>query len=150
MTSLSVLVVSVEARAFALRLDEVSEIMRPLSVAPMPGAPPFVRGVAVARGEPRPVVDLAMLLGASEPVAPERFVAVKTGERQVLLAVETVVGIQRLSAAVFEDLPPLFRQAKGHAMEAIASLDDRLLILLAGGRLVPPEHLAVLTPEESE
>lgn len=147
MPNLSLLLVSAENRAFALRLAEVAEIMRPLPVDPIPGVPDFVRGVAVVRGAPLPVVDLAMLLGADGPSEATRFVTVKAGGRRVVLAVSEIHGVQHLSAKVFGDLPPLFRDAKGRAMEAIAALDDRLLILLEGTRLVPAEVLETLKPE---
>lgn len=147
MSTLSLLVLEADSRAFALRLDQVSTISRPLPIDPVPGVPPFVRGIATFRGMPLPVVDLAMLLGASEATEAERFVAVNAGPSQVLLAVSAVRGIHALEATDFAELPSLLREAKGRAFEAIASLDAHLLILLEGSRLVPHALLEALAPE---
>jgi len=47
----------------ALPVEHVVEIMRPLPIRHLEDVPPFVLGVALVRGAPAPVVDVARLLG---------------------------------------------------------------------------------------
>src|ERR1700733_14675484 len=92
----------VRARLCALPLAHVVETMRPLPVEAMAGAPRCVRGLAIIRGAPIPVVDVAELLGEgsvqtdtgtrSQPAA--RFVAVKVADRGIALAVDGVLGVR--------------------------------------------------------
>ncbi|HZE91839.1 MAG TPA: chemotaxis protein CheW, partial [Rhizobacter sp.] len=65
----------VQGRLCALPLSHVVETMRPLPTETIAGAPDFVCGLAVIRGAPVPVVDLARLLGATDTQA-RRFVTV--------------------------------------------------------------------------
>ena len=91
-TKLSLLV-RAGPRICALSLADVVETMRPGPIEPLAGAPEVVRGLAVIRGAPVPVVDLASLLGDGEHSVPTRFVTVRTGERNVALLVDEVMGI---------------------------------------------------------
>src|SRR5215470_16884401 len=51
-------------RVCALPLRSVRRVMRALSVHPLPGAAPELKGLAEFAGEPLPVLDLARLVGA--------------------------------------------------------------------------------------
>jgi purine-binding chemotaxis protein CheW len=95
-----------------------------------------VLGVSVIRGVPVPVVDTAKLLGAGGTVA-QRVVTLKIGERRVALAVDGVVGVRALPAVSLDDVPPLLRDAGDDTLAAIATLDDQLLLVLRGARIIP-------------
>jgi purine-binding chemotaxis protein CheW len=137
----TVLLVRAGASRCGLPLSSVSETMRPLPVAPLAGAPAFVRGVSIVRGEPVPVVDLAALLGGAPEAAVERFVSVQAGGRRAVLAVAAVLGVARLDPAEARTLP-LVRDACGGALESLRSLDGDLLVVLGAARLVPEEAAA--------
>ena len=62
----SLLLCQVGSLVCALPLEHISETMRPLSLQPFHGMPPFVDGLSIIRGAPVPVVDLARLLGNDE------------------------------------------------------------------------------------
>jgi purine-binding chemotaxis protein CheW len=127
----------------ALPLEHLVETMRPLAVQPLAGSPPFVRGLAVIRGAPLPVVDAAMLLGGSDGAA-TRFVTLKTGSRHVALAVGEVVGVRALPAAELHALPPLAGEMAAEAVAAIGAADEALLVVLRSARLVPDATWAAL------
>ena len=124
------------ARLCALPLQHVIETMRPLPVEPFAGAPPFVRGLALIRGRPVPVVDVGALVSASEPANPTRFVTLRVGDRRVALALESVLGIRALPDAM-SGLPPLLTDASAEAVSAVSALDAELLLVLEAARLVP-------------
>ena len=131
----AVLVARARGRLCALPLPQVVETMRPLPVTPLAGAPAFVRGLCVIRGEPLPVVDLAALLFGPAEDEPTRFVTLRVGERRVALATGEVIGVRTLPASG-APLPPLLA-AGGDAVAALARLDGALLLVLSGARLLP-------------
>jgi purine-binding chemotaxis protein CheW len=128
----------VQTKLCALPLECVLETMRPLPVEPLSGAPQFVPGLAMIRGEPVPVVDAARLLGA-EGARPARFVSVRAGERRVALAVDSVLGVRSIPAGSLRELPPLLRDASAEFVSAIGMLDAELLLILQSTRLVPED-----------
>jgi chemotaxis signal transduction protein len=124
-------------RLLAVPIARAVEIMRPLTVTPLAGAPDYVLGASVIRGQLTPVVDLAALLGAVDR-RPGRFVTVRAGDRQVALAASSVVGVRSLE---LEALPPLFENAAGGAIDAIGRVDAELVLVLGATRIVPDDVL---------
>lgn len=146
--TVAALVVAVGRRACALALTDVSEVMRPLPIERVDGAPFFVAGLAVVRGAAVPVVDLgAVLEGGAPSHLWGRFVSVKVGARHVALAVGGVLGVRTLERAQLTALPPLLRDAAGEAIEAIAAADAQLLVVLRAARLVPEELWSTLAAD---
>ena len=133
------LLVRIGKQLYALPLSHVVETMRPLPVSTVAGAPPFVRGVAVIRGLPVPVVDAASILDGDEPFPVTRLVALRTGDRQVAFGVSEVVGVRHITAEQLADVPPLLATAGEHVVTAIGTLDSELLIVLRSGKLVPED-----------
>jgi purine-binding chemotaxis protein CheW len=128
----------------ALPLEDVEETMRPLAVEPLAGVPPFVRGLAVVRGSPIPVVDAAALLLDGDTSPATRFVTIKVGARRVALAVGAVVGIVEIPLDATNALPPLLHDAGLDAIAAIGRLDADLLLVLQGTRLVSDDVLTLV------
>jgi purine-binding chemotaxis protein CheW len=118
-------------------LDQVIETMRPLPVEPLAGTPSFVLGLSVLRGAPVPVIDLANLLGATSLTTHARFIAVRAGDRNALLAVESVVGVVALPDRMLESLPPLVGAMSAQALDTIGRLDEGMLFVLKSGHIVP-------------
>jgi purine-binding chemotaxis protein CheW len=129
------------AHLCALPLGRVVETMRPLPVEAVAGTPAYVRGLAIIRGAPVPVVDVARLLDRTnaDPGAERwaRFVTVTVAGRVIALAVDGVVGVRSLALASLRELPPLLREAEAGVVESIGTLDAELLLVLRGARLVP-------------
>jgi purine-binding chemotaxis protein CheW len=130
----------------AIPLSGVIETMRALPVEPVSGAPFGVRGLAVIRGAPVPVVDLALVLGGSTSEA-ARFVTVRAEDRTIALAVDTVEGIRSLDTEECDGLPPLLQDAAPEMIAAIGVRDTALTLFLSTTRIVPPDALARLLAE---
>lgn len=135
----TVVLVRAGARVCALPIGEVVETMRPQPTVPLAGVPPFVKGVAIIRGAPTPVIDLCDLLGETGGTRASRFVTVATGGRVVALAVEGVVGIVELDGSAQSPLPPLLSGIRSSAVESIGAIDRDLLVLLEASRIVPED-----------
>jgi purine-binding chemotaxis protein CheW len=133
------LLVCVATHTCALDLAHVVEIMRPLPIEPVAGAPEMVRGLSAIRGAPVPVVGLDALFNSYGGVT-TRFVVVRAGERRVALAVDAVLGICALAPSVYQALPPLLRDAARGAVDTIAALDSELYFVLNTVSIVPDER----------
>ncbi|MCC6740386.1 MAG: chemotaxis protein CheW [Planctomycetia bacterium] len=130
------LLIPLDHMVCALPASEVLEILRPLPVDSVPGSPAVVLGLSLIRGEPTPVLDLRRLLGAG-PAPSGRFIVLRTDRRRVALAVEGVSGTERIPSEALDQAPPLVSRAAAEALEAIASLDGALLLVLRTARLIP-------------
>lgn len=142
------LICMVQARLCALPVDRVIETVRPLPIDFVADAPYFVRGLAVVRGDPLPVVDVARLLGL-EIATPGRFVIVRSGSRRIALAVGSVRGVRAIAPGALHAWPPLLQTAGSGVVEAIGLLDSELLVVLHTARLLPEDVWAQLDLQEA-
>lgn len=143
---LGALLVRSGSRLCAIPLHHVVETLRPLPVESLAGAPPFLRGLAVIRGEAVPVVDLGFLLGAGQAAETGRFVTLTVGDRRIALAVEAVLGLRELDASDLSETPPLLQELDPDLVEAVGALDGQLLLVLRGARLVPEKVWELVLP----
>ena len=137
------------AHLFALPLATVIETMRPLPIKVVAGAPTCVRGMAIVRGAPVPVVDFGRLL-RDEATQFERLVTVATGTRTIALGVEAVLGIRSIGPEQLGELPPLLSAAASETIAAIGTLDAELLFCLRDARIVPEDLFDRLDAQEPD
>lgn len=130
----------------ALPIEYVIETMRHPALEALPDAPHFIAGIAIVRGAPLPVIDVARLFG-KESERPERLVVARVGRRRVGLAVDAVIGPRVLPDDMLQRLPPLLRDASREAVSEIGSLDGELILVLRAARIVPAEFFAILEAE---
>ena len=137
----SVLVLRTSRRNCAVPLAYVSEVMRPLPIEPLAGAPAGVPGMAIIRGRVTPVVDLDALFGDGAPVqsGSSRFVTLRIGDRTVALLVDAVRTIRTFAWGVFESLPPLWQGPHPPAVAALGAVDRELVFVLETARLLPDD-----------
>ena len=124
-TSQQLVVFSLGSEEYALPIGSVHEIIRfsePRSVA---SEVPWIRGVIGLRGKIIPIFDLAARMGL-EPSEPGKIVIVSSGAGQVGVMVDEVEEVLTVSSDQLEDVPT----ANGESIEAIAKIDDRLVVLL--------------------
>lgn len=140
----SVVLLRIRLRLGALPIAQVRETMRPLPIEPLNAAPDFVAGAALIRGIPVPVVDMGVLVGATEPAAFTRFVTLDAGEGLVALAVEGVPGVRSLAPSVFRRLPPMLRGTGADSIAALGALDAELMSVLKLARTVTDRALGLL------
>lgn len=143
------LIVRAHTYLCALPLEHVIETMRPLPVEPLAGTSPFVRGMSIIRGEPTPVIELAVLLGAPSE-SPLRFMTVRAGGKQVALSVGAVARIFDLDPRVMGGLPPLLRGASADFVKSIGILDEQFLFALRSGWELPAEAWQAMTEQAQE
>ena len=140
------LICRVSSKLCGLPLEHVLETMRPLPLEELANMPSFVRGVALIRGRPTPVIDGGVLLGspARQQGASTRLLTLKMGERRVALWVDAVVGIRGIEGAALEELPLVLRESQADQVDALGTLDAELLLLLEHTRLLTEAHFESL------
>jgi purine-binding chemotaxis protein CheW len=117
---------------YALPITQVQEIIRfaePRSVA---SDIPWMRGVISLRGKIVPVCDLASLLGLATAQADDaKIVIVETASGTAGVIVDSVEEVLTVEESQLDSVPV----AGTDFIEAIAKIDDRLVILLDGGSI---------------
>ncbi|AUB82725.1 chemotaxis protein CheW [Candidatus Thiodictyon syntrophicum] len=84
---------------FLTRLAALDEILMPVRLSPLPGAPGFITGVLNLRGEVLPVLALAERLGGVHPAGWQRgnrILRFAAAGHPLGLIVDTVAGIRTL------------------------------------------------------
>ena len=127
-TTRQLVVFTLGSEEYALPIRQVHEIIRytePRSVAAESG---WVRGVISLRGKIVPVYDLAARLGlqTEEPREGGKIVIVETATDMAGVVVDEVEEVLTVEEAQLDAVPA----AGSPSIEAIAKIDDRLVILL--------------------
>jgi purine-binding chemotaxis protein CheW len=136
-------VFSLAGEEYALPIAAVSEIIRHVPPRSVASETAGVRGVIGLRGKIIPIVDLSARLG----LAPAPAEAVETGKIVILdtdgdpvgVVVDDVDEVLTVSVDQLEAVP-----TAGDAIEAIAKLEDRLVMLLDAAAIVAPQPEAAL------
>lgn len=117
---------------YGVDIGKVQEIIRLQEITEVPRAPVFVEGVINLRGKITPVVDLRKRFGLplGEQNKDGRIVVVKVAGHLVGLMVDGVSEVLRVSRECIEPPSPLVTTLDSAYLQAIAKLEDRLIILL--------------------
>ena len=140
-TTRQLVVFNLAEEEYALAISDVHEIIRyiePRSVASSVG---WIRGVISLRGKIIPVYDLAARLGNGRgPDAPpqKKIVIVDSDERMAGIIVDDVTEVLTVECDQVESLP----SPEQASVDAIAKIDDRLIVLLhASGLFATPSEV---------
>lgn len=136
-------------RLCAFDVAHVRETMRALPVEAVPEMPPFVLGMAMIRGVASPVLDLACLVGQAPGRPARRFVTLRLEGRALALALDEVIGIRAVAAGDLAAVAPLLQDADAGMVQAIATLDEQLMVVLRAGRLLTDAAWRALAAAES-
>lgn len=118
----------------ALELSQVGEVLRPLPLSRVAGAPSAVSGLAVVRGRSMPVLDLTRLLSGGRSGDPTRWVTLNA-PGAFALAVDGVDSIRWLDDAALEASRLFSEVAKG-ALTRVGSLDRNILLHFESAKIL--------------
>ena len=133
-SSQQLVVFSLGSEEYALPIGAVHEIIRYTEPRSVESDVSWVRGVIGLRGKIIPIFDLAARMGLA-PSEPGKIVIVEAGSGQAGVMVDEVEEVLTVSASQLEDVPT----ASAGSIEAIAKIEDRLVILLDAVGLFAPE-----------
>ena len=118
---------------YALPIQQVQEIIRYSEPRAVASAEPWIRGVISLRGKIIPVFDLGLRLGVhAEPGEHQKIVIVETDAGTAGVVVDEVEEVLTVEASQLDEVPG----AGSDAIDAIAKIDDRLVVLLTPDRLL--------------
>jgi purine-binding chemotaxis protein CheW len=117
---------------YGMEILRVKEVIRPPSIARLPKAPTFVKGIINLRGDVIPIVDLRDKFGleAAEYTATTRIIVVDVDGRLVGMIVDAASQVIRIPEDQIEPPPPVAGGLPSELIEGVGKLEDRLIILL--------------------
>jgi purine-binding chemotaxis protein CheW len=140
-------VFSLNHQRCALALAAVERVVRVVEITPLPNAPEVVLGVVNVRGRLLPVIDVRRRLGLPprEHLLSEQLILARLRARSVLLLVDSVAGLETVSAGqivadttILPSLPYLAGVAKLpdgliviHNLDQFLSLDEERALAAA-------------------
>jgi purine-binding chemotaxis protein CheW len=140
---------------YGVRSRQVRQIEMIEHITPVPDAPPFIEGVVFARGQVIPAVSLRARFGF-ERIGGDlrtRLIVVGAGSRTVGLIVDTAREFLSIPADTITPPPEEISGLSGRYLEGIASLGNRLVLILDIDevlRMSETEHLDLPAAKEGE
>jgi len=118
---------------YGIDLLYTREILKPVTITPVPRSPPDILGVISVRGVVLPVIDLALRLGATAAVAggrDERLICLEYQGEGMCVRVDAVSHVVGFSSSDVEPPPGGLRGIATEYIVGIGRLDERMIILL--------------------
>lgn len=121
---------------FAFDILQVERILRWQQPAALPGAPGFLEGMVQHGASAMPVVDLRKRLGLPAQVDDDtRIVVITLGGEGVGVVVDEVREVIRVDAGIISAPPAMVRGLAAEFITGIATVGERVLLLLNARRL---------------
>ncbi|OGW62646.1 MAG: hypothetical protein A2V83_10170 [Nitrospirae bacterium RBG_16_64_22] len=132
---------------YAIDIQMVLEITRPLKVTSVGRAPHWIEGIVNLREHVLPVVDLSRRLGA-EPdparAAERRIIVARTRGQIVGFIVDGVREVLRVPSSMIDPAPRAIKGRDASFLARVARLGERLVVVLDVGLLLSAEEEADL------
>ncbi len=134
---------------YCVDINKVREINRVVDITQIPQSPPFVEGVINLRGQIIPIIDLRLrfdLTGNLDKAGGDtRIMVVDTHGTLVGFIVDAVREVLRISPDKIEPTPDLVTSDIDRKyIEGVATVDDRLLIILNSDLIFATDELGEL------
>lgn len=117
---------------YGIRSNDVQQMDMIEHITPVPNAPPFVEGLVFLRGQVIPAVNLRVRFGF-EKVAYDiktRLIVVQKDNRKVGLIVDNAREFISIPKEVIAPPPEAMSGLSGRYLEGIATLGERLVLIL--------------------
>lgn len=139
---------------YGLPVEAVRSVMRYERPTPVPYSPEGIEGVLNLRGQILPVVDLGRQLHgtALEPTPLTRIIVAEGRLGPMGLAVDKVYEVARIPVKEVKAPPPTMSAAPmGDAVQGVAAIGDRLVVLLDPNNVLPkPLHASIDALQEGD
>jgi purine-binding chemotaxis protein CheW len=124
-----VLVFEVEGQRYGLPSADVRELVRAVTITPLPNAPAAIEGVVNVRGQVLPVLDIrARFRLPAKPLDPsDHFIVASAGPRGVILRVDRATHLALIDDASVQ--PPQTLGPSATYLAGVAKLDDGLMLI---------------------
>ncbi len=135
---------------YAIDILKVQEIRGYDNVTRIANTPEFIKGVTNLRGVIVPIVDLRLKfnLAKAEYVDQTVVIVVNVGKRVVGIVVDGVSDVMTLSEDQIKPAPEFTLALSSDYLSGLASLEDRMLILVNIEKLLTSEEMAIIEQKE--
>ncbi len=117
---------------YGVRSQVVQQLEMVEHITPVPDVPPFVEGIVLSRGRVIPAINLRVRFGFDK--VPHnlrtRLVIIHVDERTVGLIVDTAREFVDILSDTIQPPPETISGLSGQYLEGIATLDDKLVLIL--------------------
>ncbi|MDP1027265.1 chemotaxis protein CheW [Sphingomonas sp. KR1UV-12] len=127
-------------QSLGIDIMAIREIRAWSPATPLPNVPAHIRGVVNLRGVVLPVFDLRMRLGwgLTDPTTRHVIIVVRIGEQLQGVIVDAVNDIVTIRPEDMQPLPDVGSSQAAALLEGLATVDDRMILILDLDRLAPP------------
>lgn len=116
---------------FAVKVLDVQEVIKPLSITPVPLSEPFVTGLINLRGQIVTTISLRSLFGLEERNYEEGMnVIVRHGNSLLSLMVDEIQDVIYVDRDSFEETPNTINEKLKKFIHGVYKLDNNLLVHL--------------------
>jgi len=124
-----ILVFEIEGQKYGLPTADVREVVRAVTITPLPSAPAVIEGVVNVRGQVLPVLDMrARFRLPARPLDPsDHFIVASAGARGVILHVDGATHLALLDEDSIQPSPTLGPSATYVA--GVAKLEDGMVLI---------------------
>jgi purine-binding chemotaxis protein CheW len=140
--SLEILEFALASERYAVETRWVDEVQHLRALTPLPGTPPFVRGVVNLRGRILPVYDLKKFFDLPESGLTDlhRIVVVRCADLVLGLLADQVIGVRSLPRAALAPSPATLT---GIGAEFLLGVSEQRLVVLDLERVLAERKLVV-------
>ncbi|HEX6558940.1 MAG TPA: chemotaxis protein CheW [Longimicrobiales bacterium] len=151
-STVSLVVFTMAGEQFGTDISNVVEVLEHRDTVHVPRAPDFVDGVVQVRDFVLPIIDLRkrMELPRSAPTLDTRIIVVLMDDERIGLLVDSVIEVAHIRADLLSDPPAFFRGVAAEYLQGMATIDERLVIVLRLDRILSSqERIELLRAELS-
>jgi purine-binding chemotaxis protein CheW len=128
---------------YAVKVDDVREIIKVQHITEVPRTPDFVLGITSLRGVIIPVFDIRRRLSLEEAARARttRLIVIADGPALQGIIVDRVTGVFQLKKADIEPPPSVIGGVEAEYLDGIGRLGERLVILFNTARVLSVDQL---------
>ncbi len=134
-SDLDVVTLQLGQDTLAIRAQVLREVLEPVAMTRVPGAPEFCGGVVNVRGTVVPLADLRVPLGmALDPLGPDARILVLDlplgGQPSVVgIVADAVHEVMRIEGGSLQAVPPVGTRWPPHMVEGVANLGGSVVMI---------------------
>lgn len=133
----------IESEVYGINVLDVVEILRMISITPIPESLPYIRGIINLRGKIIPVMDVRLRFGLEEKQADDRtcIIVVNMKGVDIGLVVDTVAEVIEIPVDQIDAMPAVHQSGHQKFIRGIGKVDDSVKILLELEKMVNEEEI---------
>lgn len=136
--------------AHAINCHDIVEVIPGVDAQPLFGAPAWMKGMFVFRGQPIPLIDLGQLIAqaASEDAYSSRILVVRCDGHLVGLVADRATDVEKIPENQITPTPMRISGAAWSGRLINRPSSEKLTFLIDPASVLPPEIRRMLTEEE--